>query len=49
MLEWLVNDEVERMWKEAFVLCSQVISRHMCGQREEIQHISHYSWFLAKI
>jgi hypothetical protein len=48
MLEWLVNDEVERMWKEAFVLCSQVISI-ICVDREEIQHTSHYSWFLAKI
>jgi hypothetical protein len=35
MLEWLVNDELEKAWKESVVAQSVVLSWHLHGQAEE--------------
>jgi hypothetical protein len=30
-----VNDEFESVWKEAFVLCFNIVSQYLCGETEE--------------
>jgi hypothetical protein len=30
-----VNDELERMWKEAIMACFKVLSQHLCGEIDE--------------
>jgi len=45
MIDWFVNNELERMWKEMVITSFEALSCHFPGRTEETtRHFSQDSW-----